>query len=88
MADELDLIAVGGGLAGLTAANRSLELGRRALVLEKQTLPRHLLPGRGPRVLDSRLRQSRVVRVDDAPAEKVKLRRRKPRRNNRFKRKA
>ncbi len=46
MADELDLIAVGGGLAGLTAANRSLELGRRALVLEKQALPRHLCASR------------------------------------------
>jgi fumarate reductase flavoprotein subunit len=46
MADELDLIAVGAGLAGLTAANRSLELGRRALILEKQTIPRHLCASR------------------------------------------
>ena len=46
MADELDLIVVGAGLAGLTAANRSLELGRRALVLEKQTIPRHLCASR------------------------------------------
>jgi fumarate reductase flavoprotein subunit len=38
---EWDLIAVGAGLAGLTAANRSLELGRRALVLERSTVPRH-----------------------------------------------
>lgn len=38
---EWDLIAVGAGLAGLTAANRSLELGRRALVLERETTPRH-----------------------------------------------
>ena len=46
MAEELDLIAVGAGLAGLTAANRSLELGRRALVLEKQSIPRHLCASR------------------------------------------
>ena len=38
---EWDLIAIGAGLAGLTAANRSLELGRRALVLERETAPRH-----------------------------------------------
>jgi succinate dehydrogenase/fumarate reductase flavoprotein subunit len=42
----LDLIAVGVGLAGLTAANRSLELGRLALILEKQTIPRHLCASR------------------------------------------
>ena len=46
MADELDLIAVGAGLAGLTAANRSLELGRGALVLERSTIPRHLCASR------------------------------------------
>ena len=46
MADEWDLIAVGAGLAGLTAANRSLELGRPALVLEKQTIPRHVCASR------------------------------------------
>src|SRR5256885_1378507 len=38
---DWDVIAVGAGLAGLTAANRALELGRRALVLEKQVVPRH-----------------------------------------------
>lgn len=38
---EWELIAIGAGLAGLTAANRSLELGRRALVLERSTVPRH-----------------------------------------------
>ncbi|MFM9881427.1 MAG: FAD-binding protein, partial [Burkholderiales bacterium] len=38
---EWDLIAVGAGLAGLTAANRALELGQRALVLERSTMPRH-----------------------------------------------
>jgi len=31
---RFDLVAVGGGLAGLTAACRTLELGGRALVLE------------------------------------------------------
>lgn len=41
MAAEWDLIAVGAGLAGLTASNRALELGQRALVLEKSTDPRH-----------------------------------------------
>jgi len=41
MGGEFDLIAVGGGLAGLTAANRSLELGRRAIVLERSTTARH-----------------------------------------------
>ncbi len=41
MTAEWDLIAVGAGLAGLTAANRALELGQRALVLERSTVPRH-----------------------------------------------
>lgn len=41
MEAELDLIAVGAGLAGLTAANRALELGRSAIVLEQSTDPRH-----------------------------------------------
>jgi fumarate reductase flavoprotein subunit len=41
MTNTWDLIAVGAGLAGLTAANRTLELGQRALVLERSTDPRH-----------------------------------------------
>lgn len=41
MTGDHDLIAVGGGLAGLTAANRALELGRRAIVLERSTVARH-----------------------------------------------
>lgn len=41
MAVEWDLIAVGAGLAGLTAANRALELGQRCLVLERSTIARH-----------------------------------------------
>ena len=36
---RFDLIAVGGGLAGLTAAFRTLELGGRALVLEARPIP-------------------------------------------------
>jgi fumarate reductase flavoprotein subunit len=36
-----DFIAVGAGLAGLTAANRALELGQKTLVLERSTIPRH-----------------------------------------------
>ena len=38
---EWDVIAVGAGLAGLTTANRALELGQRAVVLERETEPRH-----------------------------------------------
>ncbi len=32
---DADLIIIGGGLAGLTTANRALELGLRPIVLEK-----------------------------------------------------
>lgn len=46
MASEWDVIAVGAGLAGLTATNRALELGRRALVLERSTEPRHTCASR------------------------------------------
>lgn len=47
MSDEsFDLIAIGGGLAGLTAALRALELGGRALVLECADDPRHLCASR------------------------------------------
>jgi fumarate reductase flavoprotein subunit len=35
--DSFDVAIVGGGLAGLTAANRLAELGRKAIVLEKGT---------------------------------------------------
>src|SRR5579862_442294 len=35
MSMEADLVVVGGGIAGLTAANRAAELGRRVLVIEK-----------------------------------------------------
>lgn len=46
MTTEWDLIAVGAGLAGLTAANRALELGQRALVLEQSTDARHVCASR------------------------------------------
>src|SRR5579871_1838986 len=35
MSMEADLVVVGGGIAGLTAANRAAELGCRVLVIEK-----------------------------------------------------
>lgn len=43
---HFDLIAVGGGLAGLTAACRVLELGGSALVLESSPDPKHLCASR------------------------------------------
>jgi fumarate reductase flavoprotein subunit len=43
---RFDLIAMGGGLAGLSAALRALELGGRALVLEASDEPRHLCASR------------------------------------------
>jgi len=43
---RFDLVAVGGGLAGLTAACRTLELGGRALVLESSADPKHLCASR------------------------------------------
>lgn len=46
MTSSLPLLAVGAGLAGLTAANRALELGRRAVVLERSAEPRHLCASR------------------------------------------
>src|SRR3954470_4668633 len=47
MSDQpFDLITVGGGLAGLTAACRVGELGGRALVLEASDDPNHLCASR------------------------------------------
>lgn len=43
---SFDLIAVGGGLAGLMAAGRALELGRSALVLESEPEQKHLCASR------------------------------------------
>lgn len=40
--DDVDLIVVGGGLAGLTAANRAAQLGLRVLVLEKGAEEKYL----------------------------------------------
>ncbi len=44
--DTYDLIAVGGGVAGLVAANRAAELGMRACVLEKGKEDRYLCNSR------------------------------------------
>jgi fumarate reductase flavoprotein subunit len=41
-AEDADLIVVGGGLAGLTAANRAAQLGLRAVVLEKGAEEKYL----------------------------------------------
>jgi fumarate reductase flavoprotein subunit len=43
---RFDLIAIGGGFAGLTAACRAVELGARALVLESSPEPRYLCASR------------------------------------------
>ncbi len=40
--DDVDLIVVGGGLAGLTAANRAAQLGLRSVVLEKGAEEKYL----------------------------------------------
>jgi len=40
--EKLDLIAVGGGIAGLTAANRAAQLGLKAVVLEKGAAEKYL----------------------------------------------
>jgi fumarate reductase flavoprotein subunit len=39
---ETDIVVVGGGIAGLTAANRAAQLGLKALVLEKGTEDKYL----------------------------------------------
>ena len=39
---ETDIVIVGGGVAGLTAANRAAQLGLKALVLEKGTEDKYL----------------------------------------------
>jgi len=44
--ERFDLVAIGGGLAGLTAGLRALELGARAAVLECSDDPRHLCASR------------------------------------------
>ncbi len=41
MTNECDVVVVGGGLAGMTAAVRSAELGRRVIVLEKGEADRY-----------------------------------------------
>jgi fumarate reductase flavoprotein subunit len=46
MTQGVDLVAVGGGLAGLTAAHRALELGLSALVLEAAAEEKHLSASR------------------------------------------
>ena len=43
---QFDLVAVGGGLAGLSAACRTLELGGSALVVESSPDPKHLCASR------------------------------------------
>lgn len=39
---EFDVIVIGGGIAGLVAANRAAELGRRAAILEKGTADKYI----------------------------------------------
>ncbi len=39
---EFDVIVIGGGIAGLVAANRGAELGRRAAILEKGTADQYI----------------------------------------------
>ena len=43
---EADLVVVGGGIAGLTAANRAAELGCRVLIVEKGEDERYLCNSR------------------------------------------
>ena len=44
--DNFDVIVIGGGIAGLVAANRAAELGQRAVVLEKGTDEKYLCNSR------------------------------------------
>jgi fumarate reductase flavoprotein subunit len=44
--DDFDVVAVGGGFAGLVAAARAAQLGLKAAVLEQQTEQRHLCNSR------------------------------------------
>src|SRR6185503_866633 len=47
MADiHTDLIIIGGGIAGLTAANRAAQLGKRVVVLEKSTEEKYICNSR------------------------------------------
>src|SRR5215475_9612244 len=41
-----DVLVIGGGIAGLVAANRAAELGQRTIVLEKGTADRYLCSSR------------------------------------------
>jgi fumarate reductase flavoprotein subunit len=44
--ENFDVVVVGGGIAGLTAANRAAQLGLRAIVLEKGSGPQYLCNSR------------------------------------------
>jgi fumarate reductase flavoprotein subunit len=44
--DQPDVIVIGGGIAGLVAANRAAELGRRTVVLEKGTAEKYVCNSR------------------------------------------
>ena len=46
MSEDFDLLVIGGALAGLTAANRGLELGQRVAVLEAASEPSHACASR------------------------------------------
>src|SRR5262245_19909550 len=43
---DLDVIVIGAGIAGLTAANRAAQLGRRVVVLEKSSEDKYLCNSR------------------------------------------
>src|SRR5688572_6518434 len=44
--ENFDVVVIGGGIAGLTAANRAAQLGLRVVVLEKGTGPQYLCNSR------------------------------------------